>query len=579
MPSIPRTEPRPRSRTRWIGGAVALLAAALSMGLIVTHFPRAPIGPRYVGAGHEEPQPGGTFVFSAGSNIHTLDPHFAYDTLSMMACRLLYDGLLDYDYEGTMIPSLAASLPEVSDGGRVFRFTLRDGIEFHNGREITAHDVSWSMHRLLSQRIGSPGYPFYKSIVGAPTYHEGQADFVEGIVVLDEKTIEFRLDEPDQTFLNAIAMPFAYPIPREHVERVEREEGVDAVGRHPVGAGPFVFASWERGVQVELERFDRYWAPRARPDRMVFLENISADVASARFRNGDLDILYRPSKVNALFLRQSEAWDPYTAEMPSASVFALGLNCELHPFDDVHVRRAVAFAIDRSKLERLDPGQVVAATQILPPMLPPHDPDLPTKQVFDLERAKEEMRLAGFPDGLDEPITLWVRGEGEVRVAQLFQQDLKKIGIDIELKLVSFATYLKETGRPRVAQAAFTGWHQDFPDPSNFMDILFHTRSIHPENSENRSFYSNPRLDAILDRARAEMDREERLALYARANAILAADAPWVFLYYPVDMFAWQPYVKGFRPHPVWLNEYRNVWLDLPRQRVSQEIYEQEQAP
>ncbi|MGB8329928.1 MAG: ABC transporter substrate-binding protein [Polyangiales bacterium] len=575
MRSTPRTE-RPH---QWLIRGAALLLAALLIGWVIANFPKAPIGPRYIGAGHSTPQPGGTLVFSASSNIHTLDPHFAYDTLSTSACRLIYDGLLDYDYEGNMVPSLAAALPEVSAGGRVFRFTLREGIKFHNGREITAEDISWSMHRLLSERIGSPGYPFYKSIEGATAYHTGKAERVEGIVVLDERTIEFRLDEADQTFLNALAMPFAYPIAREHVEHLEQTEGRDAVGRYPIGAGPFAFSRWERGVQVEFERFDEYWAPQARPDRMIFLENIASDVASARFRNGDLDIVYRPSKVNRLFLRQSEAWAPYRAESPSAAVFAIGLNCELPPFDDVHVRRAVAHAIDRSKLERLDPGQAIAANQILPPMLAPYDPELPTRQVFDLERARKEMRLAGFPDGLSEPITLWVRGESEVQVAQLFQQDLKAIGIELELKMVSFATYLKETGRPRVAQAAFTGWHQDFPDPSNFMDILFHSRSIHPENSENRSFYRNPELDALLDRARAEVDRKARLALYAKANAIIADDAPWVLLYYPVDMFAWQPYVKGFRPHPVWLNEYRNVWLDLPRRRVSQSIYQEGAAP
>jgi peptide/nickel transport system substrate-binding protein len=574
MRSIPRTERN--TPTRWLGSAAAILLVGLLVAWVVAHFPKAPLGPRYIGAGQQTPRSGGTFIFAEGSNIHTLDPHFAYDTLSTAACRLIYDGLLDYDYEGNMIPSLAVALPEISDGGRVFRFKLRNGIKFHNGREITAEDVSWSLHRLLSEAIGSPGYPFFKSIVGAPEYHAGETERIQGIVVIDEKTIELQLDEADQTFLNALAMPFAYPMAKEHVEKLEAEEGRDAVGRHPVGAGPFKFSRWERGVQVELERFEDYWAPAARPDRMIFLENISADVASARFRNGDLDILYRPSKVHRLFLRESEAWAPYIAEAPSASVFALGLNCELPPFDNVHVRRAVAFALDRSKLEKLDPGQVIAATQILPPMLPPYDPELPTRQRFDLARAKEEMRLAGFPDGLSEPITVWVRGEGEVRVAQLFQQDLKAIGIDIELKMVSFATYLKETGKPRVAQAAFTGWHQDFPDPSNFMDILFHSRSIHPENSENRSFYRNPKLDEILDRARPEVDREKRLALYAEANAILADDAPWAFLYYPVDMFAWQPYVKGFRPHPVWLNEYRNIWLDLPRSRVSQAIYSEE---
>jgi len=577
MRSTPKTERwRP---PRWLWGGVAVLAAALLVGWVVAHFPKAPIGPRYVGAGHQSPQSGGTLIFSAGSNIHTLDPHFAYDTLSTAACRLLYDGLLDYDYDGNMIPSLAAQLPRVSDAGRAFRFELRNGIKFHNGREITAHDISWSLHRLLSQTTGSPGYPFYKSIVGAPAYHRGEAERIEGIRVIDDKTIEFQLDEADQTFLNALAMPFAYPLAKEQVEKLEATEGPDSVGRHPVGAGPFAFSRWERGVQVELHRFEDYWAPGARVERMVFLENISPDVASARFRNGDLDVIYRPSKVNRLFMRESKAWAPYRAEVPSPSVYAIGLNCELPPFDNVHVRRAVAFAIDRSKLERLNPGEVLAASQVLPPMLAPYDPELPTRQVFDLERAKEEMRLAGFPNGLNEPITLWVRGEGDVRGAQLFQQDLKAIGIEIELKMVSFATYLKETGKPRVAQAAFTGWHQDFPDPSNFMDILFHSRSIHPVNSENRSFYRNPELDAILDSARAEVDRNKRLALYAQANAILAEDAPWAFLSYAVDMFAWQPYVKGFRPHPVWLNEYRNIWLDLPRKRVSQAIYDEGVAP
>ena len=570
MRSIRKTEHRP---ARWVAVLATAALAVFLVGWIATHFPKPPVGPRFIGAGSETPRAGGTFVFAAGSNIHTLDPHFAYDTLSTAACRLLYDGLLDYDYRGNMVPSLAASLPEITDDGRVFRFTLRDGVKFHNGRELTAEDISWSMHRLLSERIGSPGYPFFKSIVGAPAYHVGEAETVEGIVVLDSKTIEFRLDEADQTFLNALAMPFAYPIEREHVEALEKAEGRTAVARSPVGTGPFSLGNWERGVQVEFERFDEYWNPGPRPDRMVFLENISADVASARFRNGGLDIIHRPSKVNRLFFRESKAWAPYRAEAPSPSVFALGLNCELPPFDNVHVRRAVAFAVDRAKIERLDPGSVVAATQVLPPMLLPHDPSLPQAQAYDLERAKEEMRLAGYPDGFPEPVVLWVRGEGEARFAQLFQQDLKAIGIDIELKLVSFATYLKETGKPRVAQAAFTGWHQDFPDPSNFMDILFHSRSIHPENSENRSFYRNPKLDAILDRARPEVDRAVRMELYARANAILASDAPWVFLYYPIDMFVWQPYVKNFRPHPVWLNEYRNVWLDLPRKRVSQEAY------
>ncbi|MEM8607355.1 MAG: ABC transporter substrate-binding protein [Myxococcota bacterium] len=576
MRSTPKTSPRVPG---WVAAVAALALGVLLAGWVATHLPRPPIGPRFVGAGSETPNPGGTFIFAESSNIHTMDPAFAYDTLSTAACRLLYDALLDYDYDGNFIPSLAKDLPEISDEGRVFRFELRKGVKFHNGRELVAEDVSWTMHRLLSERLGSPGYPFYKSIVGAQAYHNGQVDRVEGIVVIDDYTIEFRLTEPDQTFLNALAMPFASPLPREHVEAWEAAEGVTAVGRHPVGTGPFALKRWERGVQVEFDRFDDYWNPRPRVAHMVFLENISPDVASARFRNGGLDILYRPSKVNRLFFRESEAWAPFVTEVPSAGLFALTLNCELPPLDNVHVRRAIAYAVDRSKIERLDPGSVIPATQILPPTLPPYDPELPQGQRYDLEDAKEEMRLAGYPNGLPEPIEMWVRTDGEALYGQLFQQDLKAIGIDLELKTVTFATYLKEAGRPRVVPMAFSGWHQDFPDASNFMDILFHSRSIHPENSENRAFYRNPKLDKILDRGRAEIDRAKRLELYAEANAILATDAPWVFLFYPVELFVWQPYVKNFRPHPVWLNEYRNVWLDLPRRRVSQDRYAEEATP
>ena len=105
---------------------------------------------------------------------------------------------------------------------------------------------------------------------------------------------------------------------REHVEALEEAEGRTAVGRNPIGAGPFSLRRWERGVQVEFERFDEYWDPRARPDQMVFLENISADVASARFRNGGIDIVYRPSKVNRLFLRESRAWARCSMPWPKA---------------------------------------------------------------------------------------------------------------------------------------------------------------------------------------------------------------------------------------------------------------------
>ena len=560
------------SATRgWVTGLVLLGTALLLGALAVRYFPQPPQAPRYMGHGHETPRSGGLLTFAESSNVRTLDPHYAYDTLSTAAIRLLFDGLLDYNQQGQMIASLAQELPVIDKEGHRFRFTLRKGIRFHNGREMVANDIAWSMHRLLSKDIGSPGYPFYKSIIGAQAFHKGKANHIEGIVVHDKYTISFTLDEPDQTFLNAMAMTFAYPLAKEEVERLEKSQGRNAVGRHPIGAGPFRLERWERGVELMFTRFKDYWNPQPRVDRIRFLENISNQVATARLRNGDIDIHLGPAKVDSIFFRSAKAWQSYREEFASPSISALVLNCELAPFDNIHVRRAVAHAIDREKIRRLDPSRFIIAGQILPPMLPGYDAELPNLQIYDLQKAKEEMRLAGLADGWPEPVEIWGRGQGDSKIAEVIREDLAKIGITIDVKIVSFATYLKETGKPRVAQAMFSGWHQDFPDPSNFMDILFHTRSIHPTNSENRAFYRNPKLDALLDGARAQVNKEQRLQAYRQANDILAHDAPWVFLFYPMESFVWQPYVKNFKPHPVWLQEYRNIWLDLPRKRTQQE--------
>ncbi len=556
--------------TRRIDALAPLLAALLLVGC-----PEAPSGPRFVGAGDDTPRSGGIFRFHHSSNVRGLDPHISFDELSNMGIRLLFDGLLDYDHEGNIIPSIAVSLPEISSDGKRFRFTLRDDVRFHNGRTLRAADVDWSMHRMLSEDVGSPGYPFFKAIVGAEAYHRGQAERVSGIQVQGDYAIEFQLEEADQTFLNAMAMTFAYPLPREEYEGRE----MSSVAQHPVGTGPFVFDSWERGVQLEFVRNERYWRPgRANPDRMIFYEGVKPDVAVKRFRNGDLDAIHSFTPPDWLFFRnEAPLWAPYREQFAGVTVTGLCMNTEMPPFDNVHVRRAIAHAIDRAGWARAKQGRMIPAGQALPPQIAGYDSALPSLQTFDLDIARAEMRLAreeleatGGAAILEEPITVLV-GESRGTTGELLQADLARIGLRVELRPVSFAVYLQETGKPGRVQAFFSGWNMDFPDPSNFLDILFNSRSIHPENSENRSFFRNAELDALLNEARSERDPERRIALYRQANEIIAREAPWAFISYPNQMEVWQPYVRGYRPHPIWSEDYRDVWLDLPRRRAPRE--------
>ena len=546
-----------------------LLGFFVVVGMCAT-LPAPPDRPRYAAADNPAPRSGGTFVFHHETNVRVLDPAVAFDTVSTSALRLIFDQLLDY--EGTeLVPSLAEAMPEVSDNGRRFRFRLRRGAKFQpmpglpTGREVTAEDISYGMHRMMSKEVASPGYPFYSGIVGAPEYHAGETRRVSGIRVIDRYTLEFQLSHPDVTFLNVLALHFAAAVPRENVEHWG-----DEIGLHPVGAGPFAFERWERGVEITFTRHRQYWSQQANADRMVYLLNVTRELAALRFRNGDVDHIHRLSPADYLFFRDNPHWAPFGTRYASMSTFAVGMNCQMEPWTNRHLRRAVAFALNRPSWNRARADRLVLGSQILPPNMPGHDPNLAARQFYDLERAREEMRLAGYPDGLPEPITVWTTGSDDTARAynELLRQDLAAIGIQMETQAVSFATYLTESGQPGRVQTHFTGWNQDFPDPINFLEI-FHSSKILPRDSPNRVFYENPEVDRLIDAARGETNRQQRLALLGEAHELIVGDAPWAVTYYPKLFDIVQPYVRGFRADSVVTMDFRNVWLDLPKRRVA----------
>jgi peptide/nickel transport system substrate-binding protein len=551
--------------------ALAFLAsAALSLALFL---PAEPTAPRWAGAGHATPRRGGTFVFHHESDVRGLDPHKSFDELSSMAIKLLFEGLLDYERDRpSLVPRLAEALPTLSADGLTYTFRLRRGVHFADsevfprgrGRELTAEDVRWSLEHMLHPETGSPGASFYSGIEGIEAFSAGRAEHVAGIRVLDRYTLAITLRQPDQTFLYAMAMPFAYPVAREAYERFG-----DRIARNPVGTGAFVLESWEPGVQLVFARNPRYFASgRPYVDRMVFSLNLDRRAAVMRFMNGDLDHIHRQTPADYLRLREMAAWAPYRLQQPKTNLWGLAMNCQLAPFDNRHVRRAVAFALHRERWRRARANRLIISGQPIPRTLPGFDENLEGQHRYDLAVAREEMRLAGYPNGLPEPVEVWL-GEGDTARAygELIQQDLRAIGITVELKQVAFPVFLQETGKPRTAQMLYTGWNMDFPDASNFLDILFHSRSIHERDSENKAFYSNPELDRILDEARVERDPQRRVALYRQASRIIVDDAPWAFVSSDLAMEMWQPYVRDYRPHSVWSHFYRDLWLDLPRRR------------
>jgi ABC-type transport system substrate-binding protein len=569
-----------RESTFGIASLALLFAGAAALVLLL---PPVPGEPMWGGAGapEERPHHGGTFTFFHESDVRGFDPHVSWDELSNMALKLLFEGLIEHGHDLAFTPRLARELPTISDDGRVYTFRLREGVRFHNGRELTAEDVRWSLEHMLHPDTGSPGTPYYATLDGVADYQARRADHVRGIRVIDRYTIELTLSSADQTFLHAMSMSFAFPVARESYE-----QHPDDVAEHPIGTGAFVLERWESGMYVTFRRNPAYYRPgEPYVDRMVFELNLQRGPAFMRFLAGQLDHIHRFTPTDYLWLRRQEGWRPYVDIHPNADIWGLEMNTELAPFTDRHVRRAVAFAVNGERWNRARANRLLLQGQPIPAMLPGYDPDLPGAHRYDIDQARQEMALAGHPvrcttddegsedcvaQGLTEEVELWI-GEGATGQAYgvLAQQDLARIGMRVRLRPVSFPVYLRESGRPRQVQMLFGGWSMDFPDAASILEPLFHSRSAAESDSSNRSFYRNPALDALLDRARAERDPSARRALYREASRILVDDAPWAFVLSNLKGEAWQPYVRGFRPHPVWDQMYRDLWLDLPRRRVA----------
>jgi ABC-type transport system substrate-binding protein len=540
------------------GAELACLLLCLLAGC-----PDLPSAPRYLGAGHSTPQRGGTLELWEEPRVRMLDPHVAFDQISSVLIDMLFDRLYTYDSELAMQPAIAAALPAVSADGLIITIPIRRGVRFHNGRALDAHEVLWSLERMLSPDLQSPGVPYFTAIAGLEEYQQRRSEHVRGLSTPDAYTLRIELSRPDQTFVYALAMHFAAPIARESAE------GKNDPKRNPIGAGPFRLVSWDPGVRLVLERHRQYYLP-GQPylDRVVLEEGLKRDTAFLRFRAGEVDIVPRVAPADAMLLT-TPSWRRYAKVGARLDTYGLAMNVQMPPFDNVHLRRAVAAAIDRERWSIARNRQIRPTGQMVPPKIPGYDAHLPHQQRFDLAKARAEMKLAGYPDGLPQPVTMWISDNSASRAYfELAQSDLAKIGIDLRSKSVAFPVYLQETGKPRTAQFLAVGWGLDFPDASNIFNLIS-KRAIAEQDSMNRSFFSDEHIETRLARAEVERDRDKRVALYREVNDLAADLAPWAFFCNTQSPQAWQPYVRGYAPHPISWMDVSKVWLDLPRKRVA----------
>jgi ABC-type transport system substrate-binding protein len=475
----------------------------------------------------EDAPQGGSMVVTYQEDVATLDPAIGYDWQNWSMIKSLFDGLMGYEPGTTNLRNELAETNEISDDGLVHTFRLRDGITFHNGREITAEDVKYSLERVTDPTTQSPGAGFFGMIEGFDAWNAGEGDGLEGITVVDDRTVEFRLSRPDATFLHVMALNFASIVPREAVE----ELGED-FGRDPVGSGAFRLAEWTPGQRVVFERYEDYWREGVpKLDEITFEIGLDPTVALLRLQQGQADI---PGDgiPPAQFLEVME--DPEQAqrvvEGGQLHTGYVTMNVQMEPFDRVEVRRAVNMAINKDRIVRIINERAVPANQPLPPTMPGYAEDH-EGYAFDPEGAKALLAEAGLEDGFTTELYVY-NTDPNPRIAQAIQQDLAAIGITAEIRSLAQANVIAAGGEPDQAPMIWSGgmaWIADFPDPSNFYGPILGCAGAVP-GGWNWSWYCNEELDARAAEADSMTDpnmAEEREEAWRQIYLAIMEDAPW----------------------------------------------------
>lgn len=459
---------------------------------------------------------GGTLTAAWAQDPVGLDPHITSAYSSFQILENVLDTLVTLDEEQNVVPSLAESW-RVSADGLTWTFNLRDGVMFSNGRELTADDVVYTYERMLNPETGS-----------------GNAYLLAGVIDVDApdaSTVTMTLDAPNPGLLGKLAINKAVGI----IARESVEDGT--INTRPVGTGPFMISDFQPGTRLLLERNPNYWQ-----DGLPYLDAVDVriipdeSVRRTALVSGDVDWSI---SVPAQSVSELEGRDDVIVDsVPAGAYWYIGLNTEEPPFDDVRVRQAIAYAINRDNLAMAGAFGNAQPTQ---------DP-IPSSSTWDfgyapyeqdLDQARALLAEAGYADGFEMEIMPTTQYEESVRMAQVIQANLGQLGITASINTLEWAEWLETQGRGEY-DTYVCSWN-GLVDPDDFFYAQHKTGEVF-----NFTGYSNPTVDELLEQGRTTQDPAARREIYAEINRAIVDDAPYIYIYNPLNINAYRTNVQGY---------------------------------
>ena len=490
------------------------------------------------------------------SDPPTLDPHLSTDNVSGAYVQEVFAGLVTINPDIEIVPDMAEDW-EISSDGLRYTFRLHPDAKFHDGKPVTAEDFRWSLERAADPATESPVAEQYLSdIVGVSGKLNAQAQSISGLSVVDGSTLALTIDAPKAYFLAKLTYPTAFVVDRANIEG-------DPEGWlfSPNASGPFRLDRYEQGEVMVLGRNDYYHMGPPFVDEVELI-----------LSGGDYMLMYENDEIHVTGValsdleRLQDPTDPLNAQLITApssfSTSYYGMNVNQPPFDDHKFRQAMNYSVNKQEIATVVLQDLsLPAKGVLPPRFPGYYPDLVGYE-FDPEKAKQLLSESRYSD-LDSipPIILSIPGNFGATVGPSTEAMLKawevNLGIRVEIEHTEWATFLQDLNQRRFHFFA-VGWGADYPDPENFLDILFHSKS-----KNNHTGYNNPEVDSLLEKARVEPDQTKRFKLYNTIEQMIVDDAPWVPLWHSRERKVLiKPEVRDYFLVPMTIPKFRYVYFE-----------------
>lgn len=519
---------------------VFLLIVVLTIGVVELAF-----------GASEDNKYGETLVFGRGADAVRLDPADVTDGESVKVLTNVFEGLVQFKENSTEVGPALATAWRVSNEGKVWEFKLRKGVKFHDGTDFTADDVVFTFKRQMNK-----DNPYHK---GDFAYWGYMYSFVKDVEKINDYQVKFKLTRSYAPFIYNMACFPAFIVSEEAMKK----KGVEHFRTNPVGTGPFAFVNWEHGSQISLKANKDYWDGRPYLDKVVFKVVPENTTRVMGLKGGDLDLIDNFGPQNVPTIRDDK--NIKLLSQPGMNVAYLAMN-QLHkPFDNKKVRQAINWAIDKKAIiEGIYNNLAAPAKNPMPPTLWGYN-NWVTDYGYDLKKAKELLKEAGYDDGFE--IDLWYPNnprpympDGK-RVAQAMQSNLKDIGIEVELVTYDWASYLDKTENGE-HDMCLLGWIGDNGDPDNFIYVLLDQDNATLGSAGNVAFYNSYLLHNILIQAQeTTAGKQQRAGMYKAAQHVIQDDAPWVPIAHMKKFMGAQNKVMNYKIHPTGQVYLDNTWI------------------